>query len=279
VVFKRRDPRSWARTVLEFFFPRGGWRRASSYIYHRLRRLPDSPERIARGVFAGTLASFMPFFGFHFITAALIGWVIRANILASLIATFVGNPFTFPFFAGSALAMGGWMMGIDVDMTVQEVMTDVGRAFMQLWQNFIALMTGGEMHWASLHKFFWNVFAPYTIGGIIPGTITGLALYYVSLPIIRRYQARRSQKAAERVTRRMEARMKALAEAQAADLADLGIGADEDEDEGSARPRLSETAREVGKAVGKTMDRTRNVTKAVGKALPKVPGNRGDGLL
>jgi uncharacterized protein (DUF2062 family) len=278
VVFKRRDPRSWARTVFEFFFPRGGWRRASSYIYHRLRRLPDSPERIARGVFAGTLASFMPFFGFHFLTAALIGWVIRANILASLIATFVGNPFTFPIFAGAALAMGGWILGIEVDMTVQEVMTDVGRAFMQLWKNFTALLTGGEMHWSSLQKFFWHVFAPYTIGGILPGIATGLVLYYVSLPIIRRYQRRRANKAAERNARRIETQLRAIAEAQAADFADLGLDLDDDADM-ARRPGFAEAARGMSKAVGKTMDKTRDVTKAVGKALPKSPGNRGDGVL
>jgi uncharacterized protein len=268
LVFKRRTPRSTWRAIVEFFFPRGGWKRASSYIYHRLRRLPDSPERIARGVFAGTLASFMPFFGFHFLTAALIGWAIRANILASLIATFVGNPFTFPLFAGSALATGGWLMGMDVDMTVQEVMTDVGRAFMQLWQNFIALMTGGDMHWASLRKFFWHVFAPYTIGGIIPGTLTGIALYYVSLPIIRRYQSLRQTRTLARIARKQDERLRALAAAQAADMAELGVDLGTVDDEPARKARLAEAARDMTKGVG----------RAMGKALPKTPNAR-DGSL
>ena len=261
MVFKRRDPRSLARTLVEFVYPRGGWRRASSYIYHRLRRLPDSPERIARGVFAGTLASFMPFFGFHFLTAALIGWAMRGNILASLIATFVGNPFTFPIFAASALKVGGWITGVEVEMTVAEVMTDVGKAFMQLWHNFTALLTGGELHWNSLHVFFDHVFWPYTIGGILPGIVTGTVLYYISLPIIRRYQRHRNTRTAQRIARRQDSKLRAMAQAQAEDFADLGLTDEEDDTQPSAPKRLTDAAK--------------SMSNAVTKALPK----RGGGLL
>ena len=67
MVFKRRNPRTWLRTVAEVFYPRGGWRRAVSYVIHRLRRLPDPPHKIARGVAAGVFVCFTPFFGFHFV--------------------------------------------------------------------------------------------------------------------------------------------------------------------------------------------------------------------
>jgi len=50
VVFKRRDRRSPFQIAWEFIYPRGGWTRAFHYVKHRIRRLPDSPERIARGV-------------------------------------------------------------------------------------------------------------------------------------------------------------------------------------------------------------------------------------
>ncbi|WP_431358125.1 hypothetical protein [Sulfitobacter albidus] len=49
MIFKRRDPKPWLRSVAEFLWPRGGWTRAFHYVKHRMRRLPDSPERIARG--------------------------------------------------------------------------------------------------------------------------------------------------------------------------------------------------------------------------------------
>ncbi|HEY9022386.1 MAG TPA: DUF2062 domain-containing protein, partial [Paracoccaceae bacterium] len=53
MVFKRRDKRPLWKIVAEFFWPRGGWTRAAQYVRHRLHRLPDTPEKIARGIFAG----------------------------------------------------------------------------------------------------------------------------------------------------------------------------------------------------------------------------------
>ena len=48
-MFKRRKPRSYSQLATEMIYPRGGWRRASQYVMHRIRRLPDQPQRIARG--------------------------------------------------------------------------------------------------------------------------------------------------------------------------------------------------------------------------------------
>ncbi|MFN3936163.1 MAG: DUF2062 domain-containing protein [Gemmobacter sp.] len=219
MVFKRRDSRPASRVISEFFYPRGGWRRASSYVVHRLRRLPDAPHRIARGVFAGILASFTPLFGFHFLTAAAIAWAIRGNILAALFATFLGNPLTFPLIAGSAMEVGSWLLGTSADLSLREVLDSVGRAFMQLWLNFTALMTGGEMRWDYLQRFFHRVFLPYLIGGIPPGIVAGLIGYYISLPLIEAYQKRQQKKNRERVERRLEERARRLAEAEAADRA------------------------------------------------------------
>ena len=88
MVFKRRDRRSIWTTLCEALWPRGGWTRAARYVQHRLHRLPDPPERIARGIFAGVLTTFTPFYGLHFVTAAILAWVMRGNILASLLSTF-----------------------------------------------------------------------------------------------------------------------------------------------------------------------------------------------
>jgi len=84
LVFKRRTPKSWALWVLHLVWPQGGWGRAFNYVKHRVRRLPDSPRKISRGVFAGVLVSFTPFFGLHFVIAALIAKAMRGNIPAHL---------------------------------------------------------------------------------------------------------------------------------------------------------------------------------------------------
>lgn len=243
MVFKRRDARSWARVAVEFFWPRGGWKRAASYVMHRLRRLPDSPERIARGIFAGVFVSFTPLFGFHFLSAAGIALIYRGNILAALLATFVGNPITFPIFATMSLETGYWLLGSDYRMPLSQVMPAFGEATSQLWKNIIGLLTGGPTHWEQLARFFHKVYLPYMVGSILPGALVGLIFQYASLPLIRAYQRLRSRKLMERVEKRREAQLLALAEAEAADWEAL----EEDEDATPpTRPRPARRRRKPG---------------------------------
>ena len=105
MIFKRRDPKPFIKAVAEFLWPRGGWTRAFHYVRHRLRRLPDSPERIARGIWAGVFAAFTPFYSMHFFIAIVLARVMQGNMLASLMGTFFGNPFTYVPIAVTSLQL------------------------------------------------------------------------------------------------------------------------------------------------------------------------------
>lgn len=218
MVFKRRTPRSYVQIVTQSFYPRGGWRRASQYVVHRLRRLPDPAHKISRGIAAGVFASFTPFFGFHFIIAASIAWVLRGNILAALLATFFGNPLTFPVIAAVSMELGTWMLG-----TPPVPLHRVGQAFSQasleLWHNMTAPFTDAVAHWDRLADFFSVIFLPYLVGGIVPGMLAAIAAYYLSYPLIVTYQKardRRKQARSEKKRRRLEA-LRAESDATAAD--------------------------------------------------------------
>jgi uncharacterized protein (DUF2062 family) len=219
-VFKRRNPRSWLRLAAETVWPQSGWRRAGTYVMHRLRRLPDSPQRIARGVFAGVFVSFLPLYGVHMLSAALVALVIRGNILAAIFGTLVGNPLTFPAIAWVALETGYLVLGGDYTAPMSTLLDSFGAATSQLWDNGKALILGGETHWGELGRFWQGVFLPYFIGGIITGAIAGAVFYYLSLPIIVGYQKLRATKTRERVERRLAERAAALARAEAAARAD-----------------------------------------------------------
>lgn len=199
MVFKRRTKRSYTQIVGEAFYPRGGWSRAIQYVKHRVRRLPDSAHSIARGVFAGVLVSFTPFFGLHFILAAVVAKIIRGNLLASLLATFVGNPLTFPFIGFVSLKLGHLILGSKYDerahASLLKTFTSAGT---ELKDNVIALFTDANAQWGSLADFFRDVFLPYLVGGIAPGVIAGLVFYYLSEPVITAYQKRRRKKLKER---------------------------------------------------------------------------------
>lgn len=207
MVFKRREKRSWLQVVAESFWPRGGWGRAAMYVKHRIRRLPDRPDRIARGIFCGVCVSFSPLYGLHFLAAFLLAKLIGGNILAALLATFFGNPITFPFMAAIALKIGYWILGLEVDPVVAEtlreggaeemsssLMTKFSGAFADLGSNFVALFTDDVANWHRLEVFYDQVFLPFLVGGIVPGILTGLAAYYITLPLITAYQNRRQMK-------------------------------------------------------------------------------------
>jgi uncharacterized protein (DUF2062 family) len=198
----------WAR---EFVYPRGGFRRAAQYVTHRLRRLPDEPHRIARGVFAGVFVSFTPFFGFHFLSAALLGWVLRGNILAALLATFVGNPLTTPIIAITSVELGHSMLGIDAPMDVKSIIAAFTNAGAELWGNARALFTADVAHWENLGTFFHTIFWPYLVGGLLPGLAIGLAFYWATIPIVRAYQKIRAGQAQARLEKRL--RLKSPAKA------------------------------------------------------------------
>ena len=137
-MFKRRKPRSYSQLATQMIYPRGGWRRASQYVMHRIRRLPDQPQRIARGFAAGIFVSFTPLFGFHFMTAALVAWAIRGNIVAALLGTFVGNPLTFPFIAVLSVSLGRWILGVEGKLLPHRIFEEFARASRELWNNLLA---------------------------------------------------------------------------------------------------------------------------------------------
>ncbi|SMR83332.1 hypothetical protein SAMN04488030_3249 [Aliiroseovarius halocynthiae] len=202
----KRNPRSYLRIVAEFFYPRGGWYRAAQYVIHRLRRLPDPAHRISRGIAAGVFASFTPFYGLHFLTAAILSWLVRGNVLASLLATFVGNPLTFPLIAELCVNLGHAMMGQNVVVHLPEIVSSFAGATNGLWANFKSIFTDDIANWSQIHLFYDRVFLPYLVGCLIPGIAAGTVAYVLANPLIHAYQRRRINKLKTRYEKRMAER-------------------------------------------------------------------------
>ena len=201
-MFKRRDRRPAWKAVRDFVWPRGGWARAFEYVKHRLRRLPDTPQRISRGVWAGVFTSFTPFYGFHFFIAAGLAVIMRGNILSALMGTFFGNPLTYIPIGVASLGTGYSILGRPMD---RHMFTGSGpdncgigcrfsNAFSDLGQNFRAIFTDQKMDWRGLLEFWDEVYWPYMIGGLLPGVIAATVCDYLSVPLITAYQNRRRKK-------------------------------------------------------------------------------------
>ena len=77
---------------------------------------------------SGVFVCFTPFFGLHFVLATAIAWAIRGNILAALLATFFGNPLTFPIIAEVSLEIGSRILGLPHDVHLPQIVEAFGRA-------------------------------------------------------------------------------------------------------------------------------------------------------
>lgn len=196
-MFKRK-PRSYLKAATQTVYPKGGWGRAFRYMGHRIRRLPDQPDRIGRGIAAGVFASFTPFFGLHFILAAFCGWLIGGNVLAALLATAFGNPLTFPFIAMVSVTCGRWILGMQGTLSPAGIMAEIGSATVQVWRNLLSIFNDDVAQWDRLGSFWTEIFWPYTIGGILPGLLAAIICHYLSVPIIRAYTAGRRRKIARK---------------------------------------------------------------------------------
>ena len=81
MVFKRKKKQTILKNLKSLFFPEGGWRRAIEYLSHRIKRLQDSPHRIALGLSFGVFASFSPLFWLSFCIGSFISIRFKANML------------------------------------------------------------------------------------------------------------------------------------------------------------------------------------------------------
>ena len=176
-MFKRRKPLTKLQHVRELFWPSMGWRRAFRYIYLRMIRLSDSTHNIAMGLAIGVSISFNPLLGTHFMQAALFAWLMRANILASLIGTFAGNPWTFPFLWWAGIKFGSYLFYV-LGLPASDALP---KHF-----DFEVLM-----HFVRNDPL--RVIIPWTIGGYVLGLLSMPVTYMLSYRAIRAGKLARKQ--------------------------------------------------------------------------------------
>lgn len=167
-MFRRRYPRTDWQNIREFFWPSIGWKRALSYNWHRLIRLSDPPERIAAGMATGVAVSFSPLVGTHFIQAFIVCRLLRANIVAAVLGTMFGNPWTFPFLWAGGAAFGLFLFDV-LGLTAYPT-------------GHIAYNLPGL--WALIKADPAMLFWPWLVGGTICGVIIWPFAYMLSFRIV-----------------------------------------------------------------------------------------------
>jgi len=110
MLFRRRNRNIWA-SVQAFVWPKKGVMRGWIYLLLRILRIRSSDYSLSAGFAAGVAVSFTPLIGLHFLLGIALAWVIRGNMIMSMIGTAVGNPWTFPFIWALIYAVGGTVLG------------------------------------------------------------------------------------------------------------------------------------------------------------------------
>ena len=128
--------------------------------------------------------------------AALLAWVIGANILTSAMGTIVGNPWTFPFILPATYHIGCWLLGMSAaEDFLSQIQDTLGRySLMEIIQS--PLQTIGP--------FVQTTFFPMFLGGTLLGTIAWVVFYWPLEKLVREYKHKRVQKRAAALKRRRE---------------------------------------------------------------------------
>lgn len=177
--------------MLLFFWPAAGFRRAGRYMMHRLSRLPGTPYSLAAGFACGAAASFTPFVGLHFLFAALIAWVIRADVLASAIGTAIGNPWTFPFIWVWLYNLGNWMGFGDDDVNVLEL------NFPKIFGQLIEALLSADF--STVADIAGPVLWPMFIASLPSALFVWVFFYFPLRRIVKSYQHRRLERRTRRI--------------------------------------------------------------------------------
>jgi len=108
-IFKRGQKQSALKKIKEALWPTMGWMRTFHYYRHRIFRTGDSTYKITAGLASGISLSFTPFLGTHILQTLAFSWLIRANLVAGLVGTIAGNPWTYPVIFITAYKLGMWV--------------------------------------------------------------------------------------------------------------------------------------------------------------------------
>lgn len=225
-MFKRRTQQPVHHRVGYFLWPRTGFRRASSYLWHRIGRLHGTPHSVAVGFAFGAAISFTPFVGLHLVLAALTAWLARANIMAGLLGTAVGNPWTFPFIWLWIYGLGSRMGAGDAAHSEPRIISVIVDLPGVVWKALISF----DLDWAYFDNL-WAVFWPMLVGAVPTAIVVWVVTYVLLRPVVATYQRqriiRRNRKAARRAARAAEKAGKSVADQTAEAIMPASAGAPE----------------------------------------------------
>ena len=170
----------WYKDIKTIIVPKKGWWRLLNYFWHRIGRLTASPYSIAAGLACGAAISFTPFLGLQIIIAIAFASVIRGNLIAAVIGTFVASPWTIPFILLAIYHSGIFLLGTATNQTAP-----------------LDVLNEGSGAWDLLTSMFMNMdelFVPMLVGSVPFVIVTWIGTFTLCYFSINKYKAKMAER-------------------------------------------------------------------------------------
>ncbi len=220
MMFRRRAQQPVHHRVSNLIWPRMGWGRVVMYLWHRVGRLHGTPHSIAAGFASGAAISCTPFLGVHFILAALMSLLSRGNVIAGLIGTGVGNPWTFPF-------IWWWTYTLGTKMGAGSALHGRQPDFLRIFTDLFGVLGKAVVKFQLDSAYFenvWTIIWPMMVGSVPTFIVVWMVAYLMLKPLVTAYQARRIARRRRKLKKAREA--KALADAESPEVTTLPVRED-----------------------------------------------------
>lgn len=154
------------------------------FAWRRLLRVRATPHEVALGCAAGVFAACTPFLGLQMALAGALAFLLRVNIPAALLGTFVGNPLSWPVIWSASYISGAWVLGHDPAQAAEHLSgsaTALGATLMAPTPAALDTAVGN----------LTPILAPMLVGGLLIGLLAAAGSYYPTRRAVRVFQKRR----------------------------------------------------------------------------------------
>lgn len=138
--------------------------RQTRVFFWKLARTRDSVEEISWGAALGTFISVFPTFGFGTVLVLVLSRFFKFNLMIALATSIISNPFTSPFFMLLSYKTGSFIIGNNIVFNLEN------------WKS-------------NLQETGMNIL----VGSLLVSGIMGVAAYFVSKFIVRKYRKKHPQ--------------------------------------------------------------------------------------